>query len=106
MVESTVRISTSPRSGFVAMVDTERLLILRMVMDCSLGEVTAGLFASAFSRFFGDVSDPDFRPIHTNQLAAPESQPGGGKDEEEFLGLQDFKRSLDFQPCAAIRNVE
>jgi hypothetical protein len=92
------------------MVDTEKSVILRVVMDWSLGESgDGGLFhrrASSFSRFFGNVSDPDFRPIYPDQLAAPKGQPGGGKHQEEFLGLQDVKRSLDFEPCAGIRNVE
>jgi hypothetical protein len=62
--------------------------------------------AASFSRFFGSVSDPDLRPIYPDQLAAPKGQSGGRQHQEEFLGLQDVKRSLDFQPRAGVRNVE
>jgi hypothetical protein len=80
-----------------------------MVMDWSLELVRVGLFhygATSFSRSFGSVPDPDFRPVYPDQLAAPKGQSGGGKHQEEFLGLQDVKRSFDFQPCAGVRNVE
>jgi hypothetical protein len=92
------------------MADTEKSVILRMSwLDLWSESGDGGLFhwgASSFSRFLGNVSDPDFRSIYPDQLAAPKGQSSGGKHQEEFLGLQDVKRSLDFQPCAGFRNVE
>src|SRR5882757_3151704 len=59
-----------------------------------------------FGFLLRDEADANFRAVDPNQFTPPECKSRRGQNQEEFMGLQNFQRSVDLEFGAGRGNVE